>query len=91
MGGTAKDKAGNSATDSVTVKLDKTTPTIVASANGTKNAAGWYNDDVTVSYTAGDALSGISGVPASKVLGEGADQRASATVTDAAGNSATAA
>lgn len=90
VSGTAKDKAGNTATDSVTVKLDKNAPTITASANGTKNAAGWYKDDVTVSYTASDALSGISGLPTSKVLGEGADQSASATVTDAAGNSASA-
>lgn len=90
VSGTAKDKAGNTATDSVTVKLDKTNPTITATANGTKNAAGWYKNDVTVSYTASDALSGISGVPASKVLTEGADQSASATVTDAAGNSASA-
>ena len=90
VSGTATDKAGNKATDSVTVKLDKTNPTITATANGTKNAAGWYKDDVTVSYTASDALSGISGVPASKVLTEGAGQSASATVTDAAGNSSTA-
>lgn len=90
VSGTAKDKAGNTATDSVTVKLDKTNPTITATANGTKNAAGWYKDDVTVSYAASDALSGISGVPAPKVLTEGADQSASATVTDAAGNSASA-
>ncbi|WP_344255852.1 OmpL47-type beta-barrel domain-containing protein [Terrabacter carboxydivorans] len=74
----------------MTVKLDKTNPTITATANGTKDAAGWYKDDVTVSYTASDALSGISGIPASKVLTEGADQSASATVTDAAGNSASA-
>ncbi|KRE97417.1 hypothetical protein ASG76_01455 [Nocardioides sp. Soil774] len=90
VGGTAKDKAGNTATDSVTVKLDKTNPTITATANGTRNAAGWYKDDVTVSYTASDALSGISGAPASRILTEGADQSASATVTDAAGNSASA-
>lgn len=90
VSGTATDKAGNKATDSVTVKLDKTAPTITATANGAKNAAGWYKDDVTVSYTANDALSGISGVPASKVLSEGANQSASATVTDAAGNSASA-
>ena len=90
VSGTATDKAGNKATDSVTVKLDRTNPTITATANGTKNAAGWYKDDVTVSYTASDALSGVSGVPSSKVLSEGANQSASATVTDAAGNSATA-
>ena len=88
--GTATDGAGNSATDSASVRIDKTAPTITATAGGTKNAAGWYKDDVTVTYTAGDALSGIAGTPANDVLGEGANQSASATVTDAAGNSASA-
>jgi hypothetical protein len=63
-------------------------PTITATATGIKNAAGWYNGDVTVSYTANDDASGVSGTPASDVLGQGANQSASATVTDAAGNSA---
>ena len=88
--GTATDGAGNSATDVVRVLIDKTAPTIAATAVGTKNGAGWYRDDVTVAYTAADALSGLAAAPASKVLGEGADQSATATVTDAAGNTATA-
>jgi hypothetical protein len=40
--GTATDGAGNSASDSASVRIDKTAPTITATANGTKNAAGWY-------------------------------------------------
>lgn len=88
--GTAKDGAGNSTTNTANVFIDKTAPTITATANGTKNAAGWYKDDVTVSYSASDTLSGISGTPANDVLGQGENLSASATVTDAAGNSASA-
>ncbi|MGY1778843.1 OmpL47-type beta-barrel domain-containing protein [Geodermatophilus sp. SYSU D01036] len=88
--GTATDGAGNTATDQATVRVDRTAPVITATVNGAENAAGWYRDDVTVTYTASDALSGVSGVPANDVLGEGADQSAGATVTDAAGNPASA-
>ena len=87
VGGTATDNAGNSASDTAVVSIDKTKPTITAKADRAPNAAGWYDDDVTVSYTASDALSGVSDTPAADVLGEGANQSASATVTDAAGNS----
>lgn len=88
--GTASDGAGNTATDSATVRIDKTAPTITATAGGTKNAAGWYKSDVTVTYTANDELSGVAGTPANDILGEGAAQSANATVTDGAGNSASA-
>ena len=88
--GTATDNAGNSTTDTAIVSIDKTKPTISATAVGTKNAAGWYSDDVIVTYTASDALSGVRDTPANDVLGEGANQSAGATVTDAAGNSASA-
>lgn len=88
--GTATDGAGNSATDQASVRIDKTAPTITALVTGDKNDAGWYNHDVTVSYTANDALSGVSGAPAPKTLGEGANQGASASATDAAGNTASA-
>lgn len=88
--GTATDGAGNTATDGASVRIDKTKPTLAASVSGARNAAGWYADDVTVTYTAGDDLSGVAGNPAPSVLGEGRDQSASASVTDAAGNTATA-
>ena len=86
--GTAKDNAGNSATDTAQVSIDKTLPTITGATSGSKNAAGWYNDDVTVTYTANDALSGVAVTPDSDVLGEGRGQASRATVTDGAGNSA---
>jgi len=88
--GTAADNAGNTATDTAAVSIDKTAPAVTAVPDRPANDAGWYNDDVTVSFSASDALSGLASLSAVKVLGEGTDQSASGTATDAAGNSATA-
>jgi len=88
--GTATDNAGNSATDTAVVSIDKTPPTISAVPDRAANAAGWYDDDVTVTFPASDALSGISSSSAAQLLGEGANQSASGTAIDAAGNSASA-
>jgi hypothetical protein len=91
--GTATDNAGNTATDPATVSIDKTAPKVAASAdraangNLAANGNGWYADDVTVSFACSDALSGIDTCPAAKTFGEGYDQSASGTATDAAGNS----
>ncbi|MGZ4437094.1 MAG: OmpL47-type beta-barrel domain-containing protein [Nocardioidaceae bacterium] len=90
VSGTATDNAGNSATDTASVSIDKTPPTISGAADRPANAAHWYNDDVVVGFTADDALSGLAGRPASVTLGEGANQSATGTATDAAGNSASA-
>jgi len=90
VGGTATDGAGNTATDQATVRIDRTAPIVGAVVSGVLNAAGWYSSPVTVTFSATDALSGVSSVsPASTVLGEGLGQSASATAVDAAGNSAT--
>jgi hypothetical protein len=88
--GTATDNAGNSASDTAVVSIDKTKPTMTAKTDRAPNAAGWYDDDVTVSFDANDELSGVASKTADKVLGEGANQSASGTATDAAGNSASA-
>ena len=92
-GGLAADTA------SVTYSIvDTGAPTITGSASGTKNAAGWYKDDVTVTFTCADE--GGSGIDtcyadgetsSSKTLGEGANQSVTGTATDWAGNTATAA
>ena len=88
--GTATDNAGNSASDTAVVSIDKTAPTISASADRAANGAGWYRDDVTVSFSANDALSGLASTSPAQVVGEGANQSATGTATDAAGNSASA-
>ncbi|MDQ4132260.1 MAG: PxKF domain-containing protein [Actinomycetota bacterium] len=94
VNGTAVDNAGNTATDPATVSIDKTAPAITAAADRDANAAGWYKDDVTVSFTCSDALSGIvagaAGCTPAKTLSQGADQSANGTATDAAGNTASA-
>ena len=88
--GTATDKAGNTATDTATVNLDKTPPTITGAPDRKANAAGWYDGDVTVSFDGKDALSGIDTVTGAQHLGEGADQSVTGTAVDSAGNSASA-
>jgi hypothetical protein len=89
--GQAQDLAGNLGTDSVTVKLDKTTPTISAAATTAPNANGWYKGPVTVHFTCGDALSGVASCPSDQTLTKsGTNLGASGSVVDAAGNSASA-
>lgn len=90
VAGSASDGAGNTDSDSASVSIDKTAPSITATAHGTKNAAGWYNQDVLVTYSASDELSGIVDAPVAVTLEEGEGQSASATVHDAAGNANTA-
>ena len=86
------DKAGNSATVSVTgVSIDRTAPQLNYSRSPMANAAGWNNTDVTATYSASDPLSGIDGAASVTQLFslEGAGQGGSHTFTDRAGNSAT--
>jgi hypothetical protein len=85
------DEAGNSAAakTSAAFKIDKTAPTIAGSAAPAPNAHGWNNTDVTVSYTCSDTLSGVDSCPSDDTLtSDGANQSASGTATDLAGNSA---
>ncbi len=92
VSGTATDRAGNAATASVSVKIDKTLPTISAAASPSPNANGWNSTDVTVSFVVADALSGVAGsVPPMTVMMEGANQSISGSVTDRADNTASAA
>jgi hypothetical protein len=91
--GTAIDAAGNSASTTVAhVNVDKTAPTITGAPTTAPNGAGWYKGDVTIHWTCADALSGLDGpCPADTVLtGEGASLSASASISDLAGNVASA-
>ncbi|MBI4640545.1 MAG: hypothetical protein HY731_07615, partial [Candidatus Tectomicrobia bacterium] len=88
--GTAIDLAGNEATISVIVNIDKTPPNLSTSANPSPNSNGWHNTDATVSFVAIDALSGVAEITAPiTVTTEGAHQVITGTATDLAGNSAT--
>ena len=74
----------------MTLKLDKTAPSITPSTNPAANANGWNDTDVVVSFTCADTLAGIDICPAAKTLGERANQSMSGIATDGAGNTATA-
>ncbi|MEJ2852369.1 MULTISPECIES: OmpL47-type beta-barrel domain-containing protein [unclassified Saccharothrix] len=85
--GTARDLAGNTGTDTVTVRLDKTAPTITAEVVGGPKP--WHTAPVTVHFTCTDNGSGIpaTACPDDVVLAaDGSAQSATASVTDRAGN-----
>jgi len=73
-----------------TIKIDLTAPTITATKTPTANANGWNNDDITVTFTVSDAVSGLALIPADQVISsEGAGQYVIGTAVDLAGNTAT--
>jgi len=90
---TATDNAGNTSSGSVTVKIDKTPPTISLSRSGTSGSLGWYRSDVVVSGSASDSVSGLASLSAScgalpcTITAEGTTT-VNATATDNAGNTA---
>jgi hypothetical protein len=92
ISGTAADRAGNTASTSITLNIEKTPPSITASATPPPNGAGWNNSDVTVSFLCGASLSGRVQCPGPQTVStEGANQRITGTLSDVAGNNATAA
>lgn len=82
------DLAGNTATTSVTVSLDRTVPSITGSAVPSPNEFGWNNSPVHVSFVRADATSGVapSDCPSPVVVNEGSPSSVSGTATDRAGN-----
>jgi hypothetical protein len=90
--GAAYDVAGNLGTDKVTVKLDKTAPTVTgAVVDGALGNDGWYVGPVKIHYTCSDAVSGVVVCPNDEIVNtNGSNQSVSGTATDAAGNTATA-
>jgi murein DD-endopeptidase MepM/ murein hydrolase activator NlpD/opacity protein-like surface antigen len=96
VNGTATDNAGNSASTSFgAVKIDKSLPTIIASAtkaDSTAYTAGtWTNQTVTVHFTCSDGGSGVASCPADQVFSaDGVTDAVNGTATDNAGNSASA-
>jgi uncharacterized protein (DUF2141 family) len=85
------DNAGNvELAKTLTIKLDKTPPTITPVRMPLPNPNGWNNSNVTVSFQCADNLSGLAaGSPPAPTLlsAEGAGQSVSGSCTDIAGNS----
>jgi hypothetical protein len=89
VSGSCTDKAGNTASDTVSFKFDKTAPSVTLSLARDADHNGWYNKPVGYSAAATDATSGVEGCdPAATYNGP---DSASASVTlscrDNAGNS----
>ncbi|MGH8246360.1 MAG: hypothetical protein ACREUU_08000, partial [Gammaproteobacteria bacterium] len=82
---------GLTASRSVTIKLDKTSPQVVPSASPAANHAGWNNSDVSVSWSVSDDLSGIasaSGCSSATLTQETSGTPLVCQVSDRAGNTA---
>jgi hypothetical protein len=92
VSGEAYDLAGNRGTDSVTVKLDKSPPTITGSVvSGERGQGGWFVGPVTVHFTCSDALSDVAVCPDDVTLtATGAGQSVTREAVDRAGNTASA-
>ena len=85
---TCADNAGNSASDSVTVNVDKTAPTVAFSPDGQTYDV---NDTVSMTCSASDALSGVASSTCADVSGAAwsfglGTHSVGATATDKAGN-----
>jgi hypothetical protein len=87
------DAAGNSASATHTVNIDKTLPTLTfGPLTPAPNAVGWNTTNVTIAFTTTDALSGVdfTSVPSPLAFTtDGAGLTQNVTVTDRAGNNAT--
>jgi hypothetical protein len=87
----ARDAEGNEEEHhTLTVRIDRTPPTIAGARTPAANQYGWNNTDVTVAFTCADGLSGIASCgPTPQVVGsEGAGQSRAGTAVDLAGNTA---
>jgi hypothetical protein len=86
--GTCTDRAGNTTSDTRTgINIDSTPPVITFANRTPANANGWNAQDVPVRWNCTDAVSGIvQPVAVVTVTTEGANQSATGTCTDRAGN-----
>ena len=60
ISGTARDRAGNTATASITLNIDRTAPVVTALRSPEAPPTGWATTPVTVTFAATDALSGLA-------------------------------
>jgi hypothetical protein len=85
------DTEGSSVSKSVTIKLDRTIPSVTAAPDRQPDANGWYNRALTVAYSGTDGTSGVASCSAASQYGGPDNERASVAgaCTDNAGNMAT--
>jgi uncharacterized Fe-S cluster protein YjdI len=83
------DAAGNCATGSVTIKLDKTAPTVTGSVGVQPSSYGWYGEPLTVTWDAQDNLSQVIAPATTPAALEGEHVYTSNEICDAAGNCST--
>jgi hypothetical protein len=90
--GTCTDLAGNTTSASETdINIDTTAPSIELDSRTPANAAGWNNGPVTVTWTCRDDVAGVESDSVDQTVDtEGADQSATGTCTDLAGNTTSA-
>ena len=85
----ATDKAGNTRSDTVTIKRDGTAPSISSNVSPARPGSGWWNSTSgapTAEFTCDDAMSGVASCEPNHPFGEGENQFKTGTVTDKAGN-----
>jgi hypothetical protein len=83
VSGTAVDGAGNSTTSTMTLRVDRTAPSITATVAGTPNAAGWYTSPPVIHYTCADEVATISTCPAdTPITVDGGAQKVIGTALD---------
>lgn len=88
--GTPNSSGNVEAPKTIVINIDKTPPTITTTVTPSPNADGWYNTEVTVTFTCSDEISGVAVCPDPiTVTTDGAGQKVSGTAYDKAGNSAT--
>ncbi|HEV3478928.1 MAG TPA: hypothetical protein VG144_05715 [Gaiellaceae bacterium] len=82
---------GGTNSGSVRIRVDKTPPAVAAVPERAPDANGWYNQPVTVSFSATDATSGVASCsPANRYGGPDLSTAAAVGIcTDVAGNTAT--
>ena len=88
VSGSCRDGAGNSAAAALPLKYDGTEPQVTATPNRAANAAGWYTAPLSVTFTAGDATSGVASCDAAKAYAgpDSATASVPGTCRDSAGN-----
>ncbi|WP_303900904.1 carboxypeptidase-like regulatory domain-containing protein [Thiohalomonas denitrificans] len=91
VSGTAVDHAGNEASTSITVNIDKTPVDITPVIEPAPNAAGWNRVDTTVHFECTDNLSGVAECSEPvQITTEGADQPVRGEARDVADNTSSA-